>query len=85
MRILFVGDIVGQPGVAFLKRALPALIAAEGIDFVIANGENASGGLGMTPGAYRQIREAGVDLVTLGDHVSKKQDLISALETDARV
>jgi metallophosphoesterase (TIGR00282 family) len=85
MRILFIGDIVGQPGVAFLKRALPSLVAAESIDLVIANGENASGGLGMTPGAYRQIREAGVDLVTLGDHIYKKQDIISVLEKDERV
>lgn len=85
MRILFIGDIVGQPGVTFLKRALPAFVAAEGIDLVIANAENASGGLGMTPGAYKQIREAGVDLVTLGDHVYKKQDIISTLEKDERV
>src|SRR5437764_11688199 len=82
MRILFIGDIVGTPGVAFLKRALPAFVAAEGIDLVIANAENASNGLGMTPGAYRQIREAGVDLVTLGDHVYKKQDIIPTMEKD---
>ncbi len=85
MRILFIGDIVGQPGVAFLKRALPPLVAAEGIDLVIADGENASGGLGITPGAYRQVREAGVDLVTLGDHIYKKQDIISILEKDDHV
>src|SRR5262249_8134831 len=83
--ILFIGDIVGQPGVAFLKRALPPFVAAEGIDLVIANGENASGGLGMTPGAYRQIREAGVDLVTLGDHIYKKQDISATLEKDEHV
>jgi 2',3'-cyclic-nucleotide 2'-phosphodiesterase len=85
MRILFIGDVVGQPGVAFVKRAVPALVAAEHIDLVIANGENASGGLGMTPGAYRQLREAGVDLVTLGDHIYKKQDIIPVLEQDERV
>lgn len=82
MRILFIGDIVGQPGVAFLKRALPVLIAAERLDLVIANAENASSGMGMTPGAYRQIRESGVDLVTLGDHAYKKQDIIRILEKD---
>jgi 2',3'-cyclic-nucleotide 2'-phosphodiesterase len=85
MRILFIGDIVGQPGVAFVKRAVPALIAAEQIDLVIANGENASGGLGMTPGAFRQVREAGVDLITLGDHIYKKQDIIPVLEQEERV
>ena len=44
MRILFIGDIVGQPGMAILKKALPLLIAREGLDLVIANAENASGG-----------------------------------------
>jgi metallophosphoesterase (TIGR00282 family) len=85
MKILFVGDIVGQPGVAFLKRALPALIAREEIDLVIANAENASGGSGMTPSAYRQIRSAGVDLVTMGDHIYKKQEIIPTLIQDDRV
>src|SRR6266852_6857335 len=82
MRILFLGDIVGQPGVAFVKRALPVLVEREGVDLVIANAENASGGSGLTPGAYRQLREAGVDLMTLGDHVYKKRDLIKTLEKE---
>jgi 2',3'-cyclic-nucleotide 2'-phosphodiesterase len=85
VRILFLGDIVGQPGVAFVKRALPMVLGREGIDLVIANAENASAGAGMTPGAYRQLREAGVDLVTMGDHVYKKQDIISVLEEDDRI
>jgi len=85
MRILFLGDIVGQPGVAFVKRALPALVARAGVDLVIANAENASGGSGITPGAYRQLREAGIDLVTLGDHIYKKQEIIPILEQDERV
>ena len=85
MRILFIGDIVGQPGVAVVKRAVPLLIAAEKIDLVIANAENASAGSGLTAGAYGQIREAGVDLVTLGDHIYKKQEFISVLEKDDHV
>jgi metallophosphoesterase (TIGR00282 family) len=85
MRILFVGDIVGQPGVAFVKRALPLVIARERIDLVIANAENASGGSGLTPGAYRQLRQAGIDLVTMGDHIYKKQDIIRTLEKDDRI
>src|SRR6266404_8742715 len=85
MRILFLGDIVGQPGVAFVKRALPVLIAHEQIDLVIANAENASGGSGLTPGAYRQLRQAGIDLVTMGDHIYKKQDIIPLLESEDRI
>jgi metallophosphoesterase (TIGR00282 family) len=85
MRILFLGDIVGQPGVAFVKRALPLVIERERLDLVIANAENASGGTGLMPSAYRQLRQAGIDLVTMGDHVYKKQDLIRTLEADDRI
>jgi metallophosphoesterase (TIGR00282 family) len=85
MRILFIGDIVGQPGVAMVKRAVPLLIASEKIDLVVANAENASAGSGLTAGAYAQIREAGVDLVTLGDHIYKKRDFIGVLEKDEHV
>src|SRR5436190_20589387 len=85
MRILFIGDIVGPPGVTFLRKALPPLIAREGLDLVIANAENAANGSGITPGLYRKVREAGVDLVTLGDHIYKKQDIIPTLQSDDRV
>jgi len=85
MRILFLGDIVGQPGVAFIKRALPALIAHEQVDLAIANAENVSGGSGLMPGAYRQLRQAGIDLVTMGDHIYKKQEIIPLLESDDRI
>jgi 2',3'-cyclic-nucleotide 2'-phosphodiesterase len=85
MRILFIGDIVGTPGVAFVRRALPVLIPREQIDLVIANAENAVAGSGITPSVYRKLREAGVDLVTLGDHIYKKQEIIGTLERDDRV
>jgi metallophosphoesterase (TIGR00282 family) len=85
MRILFLGDIVGQPGVAFVKRALAAVVDREAIDLVIANAENASAGSGMTPGIYRELRQAGIDLVTMGDHVYKRQDLIGTMSKDDRI
>jgi metallophosphoesterase (TIGR00282 family) len=85
LRILFLGDIVGAPGVAFVKRALPGVIAREQIDLVIANAENASAGSGMTPALYRELREAGVDLVTMGDHVYKRQEIIPTLSKDDRI
>src|SRR5438067_16481 len=85
MRILFIGDIVGRPGVVMVKEAVPLLRARRGIDVVIANAENASGGSGCQPSAYRQLREAGVDLVTLGDHIYKKQEIVGVLETDERI
>ena len=85
MKILFLGDIVGQPGVDLVRLALPTLVAREGIDLVVANAENASGGSGMTPRVYRQLRAAGVDLVTMGDHIYKKAELRSVLEKEDRI
>jgi metallophosphoesterase (TIGR00282 family) len=85
MRVLFIGDIVGRPGVVLVKQAVPFLRSKRGIDLVVANAENASGGSGCQPSAYRQLREAGVDLVTLGDHIYKKQEIISVLEQDERI
>ncbi|MCI0460872.1 MAG: YmdB family metallophosphoesterase [Gemmataceae bacterium] len=85
MRILFLGDIVGQPGVAFVKRALPVLVPREGIDLVIGNAENASAGSGITRGCYRELRQAGLDLVTMGDHIYKRAEIIPTLESDDRI
>jgi metallophosphoesterase (TIGR00282 family) len=82
MRILFLGDIVGQPGVAVIKRTLPRVVEVEGVDLVVANAENASGGSGMTPGTYRQLRQAGIDAMTMGDHIYRKLDLASVLNAD---
>jgi 2',3'-cyclic-nucleotide 2'-phosphodiesterase len=85
MRILFLGDIVGPPGVTFLKIALPAVVKREAIDLVVANAENAANGTGITPTLYKQIREAGVDAVTLGDHVYKKMEIAKVLDKDDRI
>jgi metallophosphoesterase (TIGR00282 family) len=85
MRILFIGDIVGTPGLNMVRRAVPMLIAREQIDLVIANAENAAGGSGLTASLYRKLREAGVDLVTLGDHIYKKAEIIPTLEKEEQV
>jgi len=85
MRILFIGDIVGRPGVRIVRDAVPRLRAEKQIDFVIANAENATNGSGCTPADYRALREGGVDLVTLGDHIYKKAEIISVLEEDERI
>jgi metallophosphoesterase (TIGR00282 family) len=82
MRILFIGDIVGSPGVNFVRRAVPLLRDREALDLVIANAENAAAGSGLTAKLYRRLRDAGVDLVTLGDHIYKKAEIIPTLETD---
>src|SRR5687768_7267803 len=85
MRLLFLGDIVGPPGVAFLRRAVPLVIAAEGVDVVVANAENAANGSGLTAPLYRKLRAAGIDLFTLGDHIYKKAEIIPTLEAEERL
>ncbi len=81
MRLLFIGDIVGSPGMGIVKRAVPLLRVAECLDLVVANAENAAGGSGLMPNQYRQLRAAGVDVVTLGDHIYKKFDIEATLTT----
>jgi 2',3'-cyclic-nucleotide 2'-phosphodiesterase len=85
MRILFLGDIVGKPGVNLVRRALPGIRATEGLDFVVANAENAADGSGLVVKQYRQLRQAGVDLITMGDHVYKKREIIPVLEEDQAI
>ncbi|MBU6175965.1 MAG: YmdB family metallophosphoesterase [Planctomycetes bacterium] len=85
MRILFIGDIVGTPGVNAVRTALPGLISRDRIDLVIANAENAAGGSGLTTRLYKRLREAGVDLFTLGDHIYKKKEIVEILRSDERL
>jgi metallophosphoesterase (TIGR00282 family) len=69
LKLLFIGDIVGRPGRDVLAEKLPRLRTERAIDFVIANGENAAAGAGITGQIARSILERGVDAITLGDHV----------------
>lgn len=69
MKLLFIGDIVGKPGREIVSALVPKIRADRGIDFVIANGENAAAGAGITGTLCKAILEAGVDVITLGDHV----------------
>jgi metallophosphoesterase (TIGR00282 family) len=64
---------------------VPRIVAAEGIDVVIANAENVCGGSGLTPRQYRQVRAAGVDLVTMGDHIYRRSEILSVLAEDDRI
>ena len=67
MRVLLIGDIVGKPGLKIVRRAVPLLRKREKLDFVVANGENAADGSGITPGIYAKLIAAEVDCITLGD------------------
>ncbi len=68
-RVLFIGDIVGKPGRQIVEQKLKTLIKQEAIDIVVANGENAAGGAGITKSIALEIKKHGVDAITLGDHV----------------
>lgn len=74
MKILFIGDIVGRSGREAVLSELENLKYTEKIDFCIANGENASGGLGMSRRAYEELKSAGVDYFTMGNHTFSKPD-----------
>ena len=82
MRILFIGDIVGTPGLNMVKKAVPFLREREGLDLVVANAENTSGGSGLYPNAYKQLREAGIDALTMGAHNYKRSDRIEVMLKD---
>lgn len=82
MKLLFIGDIVGTPGVNMVKKAVPVMRDREGLDLVIANAENASAGSGLYPSTFKQLRSAGIDAFTMGDHLYKKSDIIGVLEND---
>ncbi len=76
MRILFIGDIFGRPGREIVRRALPALIERDAIDFVIANVENAAAGFGVTGDIADTILGYGVDAMTTGNHVWDKKEVL---------
>lgn len=84
-RILFIGDISGRYGRRFLNKALPTIKIKFNPGLVIANGENSAGGLGITSKTAKEIFEAGVDVITSGNHVWDKKEAIELLNEDHRI
>lgn len=82
MRILFLGDIVGNSGRQMVKDHLPRLRRELELDVVLANGENASGGLGLSAKSAQELHRCGVDVLTTGNHVWKFPDIRPALENE---
>ena len=85
MRILFIGDIVGKPGRRAIHEVLGKVIIDHGIDFTIANGENAAGGMGITPSIAIEILDEGVDVLTSGNHIWAKKEIIPFLDEESRI
>jgi len=85
VNILCIGDVVGKPGRSVLAECLPPFIKERQIDFVVCNAENAAGGSGLTPQIFEKLLRYGVDVVTMGDHVYRKREIIQKLETSDRI
>lgn len=84
MKILFIADIVGQPGRRVVKELIPKIRETRGINLVIANGENAAGGSGITPKTAAEIFSAGVDIMTSGDHLWDQKEVSELLANEKR-
>ncbi|MCE5971879.1 YmdB family metallophosphoesterase [Sinirhodobacter sp. WL0062] len=85
MKILFLGDVMGRAGRAAVVERLPKLRADWGLDFVVVNGENASGGMGLTGDHAKLLLDAGADVLTLGDHAFDQKDMMRAIEGEPRI
>lgn len=85
MRILFIGDIVGKPGRQAIGELLRKVVAEYGIEFTIANGENAAGGIGITPAIAIEILDQGVDILTSGNHIWAKKEVFPFLDQENRI
>ncbi|MGZ4430362.1 MAG: TIGR00282 family metallophosphoesterase [Gaiellales bacterium] len=85
MRILFIADVFGSCGRRIVEQRLPGLRAERGLDFVIANGENAADGAGITSRLARRLLAAGVDAITLGNHAYRQREVYPYLESEPRI
>ncbi len=84
MKILFIGDIVGEPGRRAVQQLVPKLRQQHQVDLVIANGENAAGGSGITVNTAAEIFAGGVDIITTGDHLWDQKEVTELLEREPR-
>jgi hypothetical protein len=85
VKILFVGDVVGGIGKRALLSLLPSLRERHAIDFVVVNGENAAGGLGITPKIAIEMFGAGIDVITLGNHTYRHREIYPYLDEEPRI
>ena len=82
MRILVVGDVIGKPGRRALQQFLPGLINELDIELVVANGENSAHGIGITVKTAQELLDAGVDVITSGNHIWAQRDIIDCMDGD---
>ena len=82
MRVLMIGDVIGKPGRRAVQELLPGLRSEYGLDLVIANGENSAGGLGITVDTAQELLDCGVNVITTGNHIWAKKEIIPYLDSD---
>jgi metallophosphoesterase (TIGR00282 family) len=82
LRILAIGDIIGKPGRKAVKEILPGLCDEHNIDLVVGNGENAAGGLGLTPNTAEELFDSGIDVITTGNHVWAYKEIVPYLDSE---
>lgn len=80
MNILFIGDIIGQPGRTAIAELIPVIRDKYSVDFIIANGENSAGGFGLVPKSAEEIMEAGVDVITTGNHIFDRKEYVDVID-----
>ncbi len=85
MRILFIGDIIGKPGRDVVAAELPRLRQSLGLDLVIANGENAAGGFGLTQAIAREFFATGIDVISTGNHWADQKEILSFIGDEDRI
>jgi metallophosphoesterase (TIGR00282 family) len=85
LTILFLGDIVGEPGRSAVIARVPQLKQEHAVDFVVVNGENAAGGRGITPKITIDLLRAGVSVITTGDHIWDQKEIFSFIDTEPRL
>ena len=85
MKVLFLGDVVGRSGRDAVARHLPGLRDRLGLDFVVANGENAAHGFGITDKTAQELYDAGVDCITTGNHIWDQREIIATIDNDPRL
>jgi metallophosphoesterase (TIGR00282 family) len=85
LRILAIGDIIGKPGRKAVKEILPSLCDEHNIDLVIGNGENAAGGLGLTPNTAEELFDSGIDVITTGNHIWAYNEIIPYLDSELAI
>ncbi|MBM3707482.1 MAG: TIGR00282 family metallophosphoesterase [Actinobacteria bacterium] len=85
MNILFLGDIFGKPGRICVSKEISSLVNKHGVDIVIANGENAAGGIGINPSIAGTLLNLGIDVLTSGNHIYKKKEIYDYINNEPRL